>query len=422
VNIRFLIANAYGVGGTIKATYNLAGELAKRHDVEIVSVQKHRDVPAFPVPPGVRVRALFDRSPRAERAEQNRTGVIGRAKGKAKAWARRRPSRVIHPGDFRYKNFNLFTDARLVQFLRSLDDEVVIGTRAGLNLAIARFAPPSAIRVGQEHLNMTKYGHEIRAAFRKFYPRLDVYSALTQGDAAAFSELLGPGARVVCIPNGVPDVGGARSFNDSKIVIAAGRLTPQKGFDRLLPAWAQVAPKHPDWELRIFGGGKLRRRLERRIGELGIGGSARLMGYTDALPEEMAKAAFYVMSSRFEGFPMVLLEAMGCGLPIVSFDCPNGPRDLITHGKDGFLVADGDIDGLAAAMAEMIELGDARRSFGNAALAKSREYEMPAISRRWEELLDGILDERRSARSVTRAQAARSSTGGSGPREARPRP
>ncbi len=412
MKIRFLIANAYGVGGTIKATYNLAGELAKRHDIEIVSVQKHREAPAFPVPPDVRLRALVDRSPRAQRAEETRAGALPRAKGKLKDWARDRPSHVVHPRDFRYKNFNLFTDLRLVQFLRSLDDEIVIGTRAGLNLAVARFARPSAIRVGQEHLNMTKYGPEIRAAFRKYYPRLDVYSALTEGDATAFSELLGAGARVVCIPNGVPEVAGARSSTVGNVAIAAGRLTPQKGFDRLLPAWAEVARKHPDWELRIFGGGKLRRRLERRIEELGIGDTARLMGYTDELPQEMAKAAFYVMSSRFEGFPMVLLEAMRCGLPIVSFDCPNGPRDLISHGQDGFLVPDGDVDALAAAMIEMIELGDARRSFGNAALEKSKQYEMPAISRRWEELLEEIVEERRRPRALTRAPAARSSTGG----------
>ena len=395
MKIRFLIANAYGVGGTIKATYNLAGELAERHDVEIVSVQKHRDVPAFAVPPGVRLRALVDRSARAQRAEEKQSAPVPKAKLALKRWARQRSSRIVHPGDFRYKNFNLVTDLRLVQFLRSVDDGVVIGTRAGLNLAIARFARASVIRVGQEHLNLTKYGEEIRAAFRKYYPRLDVYSALTQGDAAAFAELLGPAARVVCIPNGIPDVGGVRSSNSSKIVVAAGRLTPQKGFDRLLPAWAQVARRHPDWELRIFGGGKLRRRLERRIGELGIADSARLMGYTDQLPAEMAKAAFYVMSSRFEGFPMVLLEAMRCGLPIVSFDCPNGPRDLVTPGRDGFLVPNGDIDGLAAAMIQMIELGDARRSFGDAALEKSRQYEMPAIARRWEELVEELVAERR---------------------------
>jgi glycosyltransferase involved in cell wall biosynthesis len=156
-----------------------------------------------------------------------------------------------------------------------------------------------------------------------------------------------------------------------------------------------VARRHIDWELKIFGGGKLQGELEQQIDELGLRGSARLMGYTDKLPQAMAEASFYVMSSRFEGFPMVLLEAMRCGLPIVSYDCPNGPRDLITHGRDGFLVPNGDVDGLAAAMIEMIELGDARRSFGEAALQKSKQYEMPAIARRWEELLEELVAERR---------------------------
>lgn len=413
MKIRFLITNAYGVGGTIKATYNLAGALAERHDVEIVSVQKHTDVPAFPVPAGVSLRALVDRSARAQRADRKRRGLVGRTKGKIKIWARQRPSRLIHPNDFRYKNFNLFTDLRLFQYLRSVDDGILVGTRAGLNLAIARFARPSVIRVGQEHLNMTKYGKELRSAFRRHYPRLDIYSTLTEGDATAFREVLGPRGRVICIPNGVPDVGGVRSSNTSRIVVAAGRLTPQKGFDRLIAAWPQVASRHPDWELRIFGGGKLRRRLQDQIEESGVGDSARLAGYTDELPRKMAEGAFYVLCSRFEGFPMVLLEAMRCGLPIVSFDCPNGPRDLITHGKDGLLVPDGDIDGLAAAIIEMIEVGEDRRpSFGAAALEKSMHYDMAVIAARWERVFEELVDERsgrgRRTSASTRTESRRS--------------
>ncbi|MDQ3889805.1 MAG: glycosyltransferase family 4 protein [Actinomycetota bacterium] len=394
MTVRFLIANAYGVGGTIRATYNLAGELAKRHEVEIVSVQKHRDVPAFPVPPRVRVRALVDRSARARRAERKATGALARSRATLKGWGRAQRSRLVHPGDSRYANFNLVTDVRLFQFLRGVDDGVLIGTRAGLNLALARLARPSVIRIGQEHLNMTRYGEEIRSAFRRYYPRLDAYSALTEGDAAAFVELLSGGTRVVSIPNGVPAVGAPRSSNESKIVVAAGRLTHQKGFGRLLTAWSQVARTHPDWELRIFGEGKLRPRLEQQIGALGLATSARLMGYTNRLHEEMAAASFYVMSSRFEGFPMVLLEAMTCGLPVVSFDCPNGPRDLITEGSDGFLVPEGDVALLARAITEMIELGEARRAFGQAALRKAKQYELPAIAARWEELVDDLTAER----------------------------
>jgi glycosyltransferase involved in cell wall biosynthesis len=394
VKIRFLIANAYGVGGTTRTVYNLAGELAKRHDVEIVSLQKHREFPVFTVPPGVRLRPLVDRSKRMRQADRRRTGLVPRAKVKLKYWARSQPSLLIHRGEHRYDRFNLFTDLRLTQFLRSVDDGVLIATRAGLNLAVARLARPTVVRIGQEHLNLSKYKKGIREAYRKYYPRLDAYVTLTERDAVAYKELLGGQTRVLWIPNGIPKVSDARSDTTSKIVVAAGRLAPQKGFDRLIPAWAKVADAYPDWELRIFGGGKQREPLRRQIQELGLDGSARLMGYTDRLPEEMAAAAFYVMSSRFEGFPMVLLEAMECGLPVVSYDCPTGPRDLITVGKDGFLVPNGDIDGLAAAMIDMIELGDGRKAFGAAALEKSAQYEVSAVAARWEDLLQELVDAR----------------------------
>jgi glycosyltransferase involved in cell wall biosynthesis len=392
VRIRFLIANAYGVGGTIRTTYNLAGELAKNHDVEIISVHKSHKAPVFTVPPGVRLRPLVDRSKPSLQAD---SAAVGRDRIRVlvKRGLRRLPSVLIHHGDYRYKRFRLESDLHLWRFLRSVDDGVLIGTRAGLNLALARLARPGVVAVGQEHLNFTTYRAGIKRAFRRLYPRLDAYATLTERDATAFRELLGPGANVVCMPNGISGAGRPRSTNTSRIVVAAGRLTPQKGFDRLIRAWTQVQEQHPDWELRIFGGGRLRGRLQRRIRELGIADSARLMGYTDRLPDELAKGSFYVMSSRFEGFPMVLLEAMAGGLPVVSFDCPNGPRDLISEGTDGFIVPNGDIEALAAAMVRMIELGDGRRrEFGEAAFRKSEQYRIDAVAARWVRLFEELQE------------------------------
>jgi glycosyltransferase involved in cell wall biosynthesis len=392
VKIRFLITNAYGVGGTIRTTYNVAGELAKRHDVEIVSVHKNREVPAFPIPPGLKLRHLSDRS-RSARARDRRARGMRRLRVWAKGLLRLTPSVLIHRADFRYKRFSLESDIKLWRYIRSVEDGVLIGTRAGLNLAIARLANPGVVAVGQEHLNYTKYKPSLRKAFAELYPQLEAYSTLTERDAEAFRKQLGSEANVVCIPNGIPSVEGTRSSNSSRIVVAAGRLTRQKGFDRLIPAWSQVQEKHPDWELRIFGSGKLKPELEALIAKHGVGESAHLMGYTDQLHEEMAKASFYVMSSRFEGFPMVLLEAMATGLPVVSFDCPNGPADLVTRGKDGFVVPNGKVKSLAGAMNRMIELGDeARREFGEAAFEKAREYRVDAVALRWEELLQELVD------------------------------
>src|SRR3954454_9779568 len=122
--IRFLIANAYVVGGTIRTTFMTAGELARRHDVEVVSVYRRHDERALPLDPRVRLRALTD--------------MRARSVGAPRRWPTGRPSRIIHPRDVRYANFNLLTDAALMRYLKSMRGGVLIATRPGLNLAVAR--------------------------------------------------------------------------------------------------------------------------------------------------------------------------------------------------------------------------------------------------------------------------------------------
>jgi glycosyltransferase involved in cell wall biosynthesis len=237
-------------------------------------------------------------------------------------------------------------------------------------------------------MNLRTYNDDLKAQIGAVYPKLDLVSTLTEGDAEDYRRHLGGRTRVVCMPNGVSDLGGRRAALDAKVVVAAGRIGPQKGFDRLLPVWANVAPGHPGWELRIFGGGKGIGRLRRQAEELGIAGSARVMGFTPKLHEEFADSSLYVMSSRKEGFPMVLLEAMSAGLPVVSYDCPTGPRDIIREGIDGHVVPDGDGDALAAAMSRLMDDPDTRKAFGAAAAEGARRYDLATITRRWEQLLE----------------------------------
>ena len=320
MTIRFVVLNGYAGGGTVRTTITMANELARRHDVEVVSVLRTRAAPTFAVSPAVRLVALSDerasaREPRGPRRQVRRA-------------LRRAPSRLAHPQDRRYPRFSLFTDVRLWRYLHRLDGGVVIGTRPSLNLMIARLAPESVVRIGQEHLNLARHRDGLRAAMRRWYPRLDALATLTTPDAAAFAGMLGDGARVVAMPNAVPPLSGARADpgGGADTVVAAGRLTRQKGFDLLLRAFARVAPQHPGWQLRIYGRGPLDGELTALVDRLGLSGRAGLMGFSADLPQQLAAGSVYAMSSRFEGFPMVLLEAMGCGLPPVSFDCPTGPR------------------------------------------------------------------------------------------------
>jgi glycosyltransferase involved in cell wall biosynthesis len=380
--------NAFTVGGTIRATFTLAGELAKRHDVEIVSVYRMRAAaPAIPVPAGVRLRTLTDL-----RAGTPRTAVQHRLRG--------RRSRLISPQDYRYENFSLLTDAALLRFLASVRDGVLIGTRPGLNLAIAHLVPDSVVRVGQDHVNLASYSSGLRHQMTEAYGRLDLLTTLTEDDAADYRALLGDRPPVECFPNPAPDVGGRRATLDAPVAVAAGRLTEQKGFDRLLDAWPHVLASHPGWELRIFGDGAEREALERQAAALGIADSVRLPGFTRALHDELTRASVYVMTSRQEGFPMVLLEAMGAGLPVVSVDCHTGPRDIVSDGVDGRIVPEDDRDALVEAIGALMADAGLRRRYGAAAVEAAARYEPGRIAARWEARLGELSAAKRGRGTI----------------------
>ena len=389
MKIRYLINNAFASGGTVRTTLNMANGLSARgHDVELISMRRLVAEPLYPIDPAVRVRTLVDRwTPPpsgwvAQRRDSMRQSMI------------ERPSRLAHPEDSRYDTFNLYGDMRLLAFLRSVRDGVLIGTRPSLNLAVARYARRSVVRVGQEHVHLSRRQPGLRSAILRHYPRLDLLTALTPSDAAEYQELLGSTQRVIAMPNAAPDMGGVRAGLDNKVVIAAGRMTAAKGFGLLINAFAKVAAVHPDWHLHIFGTGTKHARLQQRIDKLGVGDNISLRGYTTQLPAEMGNASIYALSSRFEGFPMVLLEAMMCGLPPVAFDCPTGPADLINHGEDGLLVPHLDVDALAAGIIELIEDPARRKAMGAAAYAKAQQYSTPALAQRWEELFAELATQR----------------------------
>jgi glycosyltransferase involved in cell wall biosynthesis len=387
VRVRFLLMNAFSVGGTVRTTLNTAAALSRYHDVEVVSMYKRADEPAIPHPPGVRIRVLVDESPATL---ASRTGPVGRTTETVRRRLRARPSRLVHREDFRYTNFSGLTDLALYRYLKTMRGGVVVGTRAGLNLAIARHAPASVAKVAQEHLHHGVYTDDIRAVMRKLYPRLDLYVALTDRDAEKWRRMLSDGVKVAAMPNAVPDTGEGVSPLTDKVVLASGRLTFQKGFDRLVPVWRQVAEKHPDWQLRIFGAGYQQDKLRELIAVNGLEDSAHLMGYSSQLFDEMRRASVFVMPSRFEGFPMTLLEAMSCGLPPVAYDFPNGARELVVDGVNGRLVANKDSDGMVRALCDLIEDEELRRKLGEQAPAAVDGYDIESLAARWDEILRGV--------------------------------
>jgi glycosyltransferase involved in cell wall biosynthesis len=272
-----------------------------------------------------------------------------------------------------------------------------MSTRPALNLIAASVAPQSLVRIAQEHMNLTTHAQPLQRAIARGYQGLDAVVTLTERDLETYRVAIGDeGPLLTSIPNATAGFG-TRSDVSAHTVIAVGRLSRQKAFSRLIAAFAQVAATHPDWRLVICGDGPRREQLEELIDHHGLAAKVTLAGPVKDVGSAMAGASTFALSSRFEGFPMVLLEAMRVGLPVVSFDCPTGPREIVEDHRNGLLIADGNVDGLAAGLVEMIEDEALRRRCSEGALETVANYSVEAIGARWDELIAKLASRRQES-------------------------
>ena len=375
--LTIVLWTAWNMGGTIRAAFNLAEYMQSRGwEVDIVSGHRDRDEPFFGAfPAGVPVFDLDDR----------RTG------GLVRRFLRARPSVLMHDSDRASASYNLWTDIQLVRRLRGRAG-IVVGTRPGINLVLARMKVPGLHIVGLEQMNFGSHSPWVRRTIERQYAGLDALVVLTEQDREAYRGLLNGAVPLHRIPNTVRPLPGAKADLDAKIVYAAGRFRRQKGFDLLIPAWAQIAREHPDWTLRICGRGKLESRFVELIEEHELGDSVSLEPPAEDIGSDMAAASVFVLSSRFEGFPLILLEAMSKGMGVVSFDCPTGPADIVDDHRNGLLVPAKDVERLAEAIREIIEDEELRRRMAAAAVETAEQYTIEAIGPLWEELLGEISE------------------------------
>jgi glycosyltransferase involved in cell wall biosynthesis len=172
-----------------------------------------------------------------------------------------------------------------------------------------------------------------------------------------------------------------------KVVLGMGRLGKEKGFDYLIQAFADVSTRHPEWILEIWGEGKERGHLESMVSALGFHGRIRLPGVTKYPAAQMRRADLFVLSSRYEGFPNVLCEAMACGLPVISFDCHSGPSTIIRDGVDGVLCPPTRIEALASAMDRLMSTEAERNRLAEAAPQVVQRFGISTIMSQWTELV-----------------------------------
>lgn len=257
-------------------------------------------------------------------------------------------------------------------------------------------------KIGELHINRANYrnfktegNNFVKNMFARFWSgslvehlkRLDRFIVLTEKDKEAWTEL----DNVEVIPNPLSFMPSSVSPLIEKRVVAVGRYSHEKGFDLLLRAWAEVEQQCPDWRLEVFGDGD-KTSYELLMKELGIDcRRCKLNGRTNEVEKEYCNSSIFVLSSRFEGFGMVIVEAMACGLPVVAFDCPWGPRSIITDGDDGLLVENGNVEELADSLVRL--MGDAalRQRMADNGKKNVQRFSIDYIAECWKVLFESTV-------------------------------
>ena len=235
-------------------------------------------------------------------------------------------------------------------------------------------------------LNLSYYAHTLR---RIYYARkFDKIVVLSKTDCKLWNRFC---SNVTYIYNPITIHKRVISKVSNKSVIAVGRLAWQKGFDYLIDSWALVAIKYPQWHLDIYGDGPDRFMLQQQIDKCGLCDKISLCGVTEHIEKEYGEHSLYVMTSRAEGFPLALLEASACGLPLVSFNCPQGPNEIINNGENGFLVNTvGDIVSLSEYICKLIEDDELRVAMGQKAKEYSNRFDENRIKKDWINLIEQL--------------------------------
>ena len=256
-------------------------------------------------------------------------------------------------------------------------------------------------KIGELHVNRANYrnfeandSNFFKNLFAKFWmhslvaklKKLDRFVVLTEEDKDAWPEL----KNICVIPDPLSFLPTKYSEFKERRVIAVGRYVYQKGFDLLLQAWSKIEKLYPDWQLVIFGDGD-RTPYENQMKAFGVDDNrCHLNGPTSNVQHEYINSSIFVFSSRFEGFGMVLVEAMACGLPVVSFDCPCGPKDIIKDGEDGILVENGNIDLLASSLSILINDEFLRKSMSKAGQKNAQRFNIVHIAEQWRDLFESL--------------------------------
>ncbi len=349
-----------GPGGAERVAILLANEWVDRgHEVTLITFEMRGAEPFFPLDPRVEVRGLAASQP-------SRNPILGLGKNSVRVTRLRALLRKMRP------------DAA-VAFMTEANVIAVWSARnLGIPVVISERNQPDRPGLGPYH----------RLARRLSYPLAGAMVVQTEEIAAWARAYFGIPVHI--IPNpviGTSEAWPRPSHDDGRVLVSIGRLTQQKGFDILLQSFAALTAKHPDWRLVIYGEGPDRSRLEEMRSKSGCANRIDLPGLTKDSVQVLRRASIFVLPSRFEGYPNVLLEALSCSLPVIATACPGATAEILANGRHGMLVPPDDVPALAAALDVMMSDPGCRDAYASRARSAVAGLDIAAVGRRWLDLL-----------------------------------
>ena len=269
----------------------------------------------------------------------------------------------------------------ILSFLDKTNLQVLLATRGlGFPVVISERTVPGVYKIGRAWETLRGI----------LYPLADAIVVQTRAVRDAFSPRIQARCRVVPNPVLAPP-GPLAPSSDERRIVAVGRLDECKQFNLLIRAFARIARSHQDWFLEIWGEGPERAKLEALRNEFGLSSRVRLPGATQDVYRELRRGGIFALTSRFEGFPNALCEAMAVGLPVVSFDCPHGPREIIRDGVDGVLVLPGDLAAFSEKLVDLIDNPERRRSLACRAPDVLQRFGLERVMQEWEHVLSEVV-------------------------------
>ena len=381
MKIVYCIHSLYNPGGMERVLLNKVRYFVEQKGWEIVifTTDQHNRPTFYPLPEGVRMVDLG-----INYSDDNRRSPLGKIVGYLKRRRRHRRSLAALLNAERPDiTVSLFPCES--SFIPSLKD----GSKKVLEIHYSKFFRLQYGRHGLLRLIDRYRTHTDERLAQRF----DRFVVLTHEDCGYWPKM----ANIEVIPNAALFRPASTADLTAKHVVAVGRLDHQKGFDRMLDVWAELLQTHPDlsdWTLDIYGQGEWHDNLLQQAEHLGISSSVVLHAPTKDIEKVYTSSAFLLMTSRYEGFPMVMIEAMACGLPVISYDFKTGPRDIIRLGDNGYFVTDGDSSALVAAMANLMNDLPLRQRLGKNALRVRDTFSETSVMDKWTRLFEDLAENR----------------------------